>query len=173
MNDYIIKANGVDKIKVADAEIYPSDKKVIVRSNAKMDSFSKASMLINTIEKNHQIFDANLNVFGRNDYSGDGYVKYNGRGLQEQIIKLDTLFVLDKQSIGKGVISDNSNFKFNPQFLYKGKFKLEGMRKEFLYTGSYKVKHECSLISNDTSNPYAPNIVHNCSIMAFLAASIP
>ncbi|MGC6428784.1 MAG: hypothetical protein ACON4Y_06095 [Flavobacteriales bacterium] len=148
LNDYIIKANGVDKIKVADAEIYPSDKKVIVRSNAKMDSFSKASMLINTIEKNHQIFDANLNVFGRNDYSGDGYVKYNGRGLQEQIIKLDTLFVLDKQSIGKGVISDNSNFKFNPQFLYKGKFKLEGMRKEFLYTGSYKVKHECSLISN-------------------------
>ena len=148
LNDYIIKANGVDKIEVADAVISPSDGKLIIRSNAKMDKLSKASILVNKTEKYHSLYDSDIQIFGKKDYSGLGFTKYLGRGIQEQVIKLDTIYVLDNQTIAKGEISDDDNFKFNPQFLYKGSVQLEGLSKEFLYSGSYKIKHECSLISN-------------------------
>jgi hypothetical protein len=148
LEDYIIKANEVDEVFVADAAIYPSDGKIVVRSDAKIDELLKASLLINTNDKNHSVYDANIKIFGKNDYSGNGFVKYHGRGVNEQIITLDTLFVLEDQSIGRGEISADAKFKFNPQFLYKGSVQLEGSRKEFLYTGSYKIKHECNLISN-------------------------
>ena len=148
LNDYIIKANGVDEIEVADAVISPSDGKLVVRSNAKMDKLSKASIVVNKAEKYHNLYDSDIEIFGKRDYSGLGFTKYLGRGVQDQVIELDTIFVLDNQTIAKGEISENDNFKFNPQFLYKGSVQLEGLSKEFLYTGSYKIKHDCSLISN-------------------------
>jgi hypothetical protein len=148
LNDYIIKANVVNEIEVADAVISPSDGKVIIRSNAKMDKLFKTSILINKIEKYHNLFDSDVEIFSKNEYAGKGFTKYLGRGLQEQIIEFDSIYVVDNQSIAKGKISSDNNFKFNPQFLYKGNVKLEGLSKEFLYTGSYKVKHDCNLISN-------------------------
>ena len=148
LNDYIIKANGVEKIDVADAVISPTDGRVVVRSNAKMDKLFKTSILVNKDEKFHNLFDSDVDIFSKNDYSGIGFIKYTGRGIQEQTIAFDSIYVIENQTIAKGIISEEDNFKFNPQFLYKGKVKLEGLSKEFLYTGSYKIKHDCSLISN-------------------------
>ena len=72
-----------------------------------------------------------------------------GRGLDEQIVMFDTLYVDENlQSIGIGDISPERNFKFNPQFSYKGSVKMEGSKKEFLYDGAFKVMHECYLIDD-------------------------
>ena len=147
LKDYIIKAEEVDQIEVADAVIFPANKSVRVEKNAKMNRFYKSSLSVENAQNIHELYDADISVFGKNSYTGFASINFVGRGLDKQVVMFDTLYVDDsQQTIGVGDISPERNFKFNPQFSYKGSVKMEGSKKEFLYDGAFKVNHECYLI---------------------------
>ena len=147
LQDYILKAEEVDEIEVADAVIYPANKSVRVEKNANMNRFYKSSLVVKNEENTHQLYDADISIFGKYNYTGFASAKFLGRGLQEQQVLFDTLYVDNNaQSIGIGEISADRNFKFNPQFSYKGSVKMEGSKKEFLYDGAFQVLHDCFLI---------------------------
>ena len=148
LNAYIIDAKKVDEILVADAAIYPGNGKVVVLGKAKMQRFEDATLLVNTEDKYHNLFDATIDIKSKNEYAGLASVNFRGRGVQEKVIKFDTLFVLEGQTIAKGIIDRSSDFKFNLQFQFKGDVVLEGLQKEFLYDGHYKVNHECDIIED-------------------------
>ena len=149
LKDYIIQAQEVDEIQVADVAIYPTDGNVTVETGAKMRSFSSASILVNREERYHNLFDADVTVYGAKSYSGRASVIYKGRGVQEQLIQFDSLYVDSLyQSVGIGIISSDRAFKFNPQFSYKGLVKMEGSMKEFYYDGAFQVQHECYLVKD-------------------------
>ena len=149
LKDYIIEAEEVDEILVADAAIYPSDGSVTVEIGAIMRSFKGASILVNRDKRYHELFDADVTIHGSKSYTGRAFVSYKGRGVEEQIILFDSLYVDSVyQSVGIGNISENLSFKFNPKFSYKGSVKMEGSNEEFYYDGAYKVEHECYLIKD-------------------------
>ena len=149
LSDYIIQAQEVDEILVADAAIYPKNGEVTVETGSIMRPFYEASLLVNRDEKYHQLFDATITIQGKKSYSGHASINYKGRGIDEQLIQFDTLYVDSSlQSIGMGFISTERNFKFNPQFSYKGSVKMEGSEKEFYYDGAFQVQHECFLIKD-------------------------
>ena len=68
--DYIIQAKEVDEIVVADAAIHPSDGAVTVETEAKMRSFTGANILVNTEERYHELFDADVTIYGGKNYKG-------------------------------------------------------------------------------------------------------
>lgn len=146
LKDYIIEAEGVEEIVVADAEIYPNEGKVTVETNALMRTLKDASLLVNRLERYHQLFDATIDIQGRNSYTGEASLVFEGRGVEEQTIRLTTLFVDEAQSIGEGLIPEEMNFAFNPQFGYKGNVRLEGSQENLHYDGTYQVRHECAII---------------------------
>ena len=149
LQDYIIKAEEVDQIEVADAVIFPANKSVRVEKYAKMNRLYKSSLKVKNEQNTHDLYDADISIFGKNSYTGYASTRFLGRGLDEQIVMFDTLYVDENlQSIGIGDISPERNFKFNPQFSYKGSVKMEGSKKEFLYDGAFKVMHECYLIDD-------------------------
>ena len=149
LKDYIIEAQEVDEIQVADAAIYPADGNVTVETGAIMRSFTAASILVNREERYHELFDADITIYGGKSYSGKASVNYKGRGVEEQLIKFDSLYVDSiYQSVGIGTISAERDFKFNPQFSYKGSVKMEGSQKEFYYDGAFQVQHECYLVKD-------------------------
>ena len=149
LKDYIIEAQEVDEIQVADAAIYPADGNVTVETGAIMRSFTAASILVNREERYHELFDADITIYGGKSYSGKASVNYKGRGVEEQLIKFDSLYVDSiYESVGIGTISAERDFKFNPQFSYKGSVKMEGSQKEFYYDGAFQVQHECYLVKD-------------------------
>ena len=149
LKDYIIEAEEVDEIQVADAAIYPADGSVTVETGAIMRSFKGASILVNRDKRYHELFDADVTIYGGKSYTGRASVNYKGRGVEEQLIHFDSLYVDSVyQSVGIGTISSDKEFKFNPQFSYKGSVKMEGSMKEFYYDGSFQVQHECYLVKD-------------------------
>ena len=147
--DYIIEAQEVYEIEVADAIIFPSDGFVTVESGGIMRSFKGANILVNKEKRYHELFDADVTIHGGKSYSGSASINFNGRGVGEQLIRFDSLYVDSiNQSVGFGTISKNLAFKFNPKFSYKGSVKMEGSTKEFYYDGAYKVEHECYLVND-------------------------
>lgn len=147
--DYIIQAQEVDEILVADAAIYPGDGAVTVETGSIMRTLNNASLLINTEERYHELFDASINIQGGKSYTGVASVNYQGRGIDTQVIRFDTLFIDSTlQSVGYGEIFPERGFQFNPQFAYKGKVIMEGSMKDFLYDGAFQVKHECYLVND-------------------------
>ncbi len=149
LKDYIIQAEEVDEIQVADAAIYPADGAVTVETGSIMRTLYNATLMVNRDERYHELFDATIDIQGGKSYSGRASVNYKGRGIEEQIIQFDTLYVDSAfQSVAFGEISAEREFKFNPQFSYKGSVKMEGSQKEFLYDGSFQVQHECYLVND-------------------------
>ncbi len=148
LKDYIIEAGGVEKIVVADAEIYPNEGSVTVETGAFMQTLENATLLVNRDERFHQLFDATISIQGRYSYTGEGTITYQGRNVDEQNIRFTNLMVRDEQTIGEGMIPEEMRFAFNPQFGFKGAVRLEGNHKELFYEGAYQVRHECSIIPN-------------------------
>lgn len=147
--DYIIKADKVDEIYVADAVIYPPNGSVVVETDAKMRPFYDASILVNRNARYHELFDADVTIYGSKNYKGNASVNYKGRGIDEQLIRFDTLYVdSTHQSVGIGKISQDDGFKFNPKFLFKGSVKMEGLMQDFYFDGAFQVQHECYLIKD-------------------------
>ena len=133
LKDYIIEAEEVDEIEVADALLYPPDGFVTVETEAIMRSFKGASLIVNREKRYHELFDADVTIHGGKSYSGRASVNYKGRGVNEQLIRFDTLYVDSAyQTVGIGNISSERGFKFNPQFSYKGSVKMEGSKKSFI-----------------------------------------
>lgn len=146
LKDYIIEAGGVEEIVVADAEIYPNEGKVTVETGAFMRTLEDATLLVNRVDRYHQLFDATINIQGRYSYTGEATITYQGRAVEEQNIRLTEILVREEQTIGEGMIPEETKFAFNPQFGFKGDVRLEGNHKELFYTGAYQVRHECSII---------------------------
>ena len=136
------------EIIVADAEIYPENGDVVVETNALMRTLHNASLLVNRTERYHQLFDATIDIQGRKSYSGNASYHFKGRGLEEQTLHFTSLYIDEEQTIGLGKITEEMNFSFNPQFLYKGDVRLEGSQDNLYYHGTYQVQHECSIIEN-------------------------
>ena len=114
-----------------------------------MRSFKGASLIVNREKRYHELFEADLTVHGGKSYSGKASVNYKGRGVNEQLIRFDTLYVDSAyKTVGIGNISSERGFKFNPQFSYKGSVKMEGSKKEFYYDGAFQVQHECYLVKD-------------------------
>ncbi len=149
LKDYIIEAEEVYEILVADAAIYPADGSVTVETGAIMRSFKGASILANRDKRYHELFDADVTIHGGKSYAGRASVNYKGTGVDEQLIRFDSLYVDSVyQSVGIGTINPDRGFKFNPQFSYKGSVKMEGSMKEFYYDGAFQVQHECYLVKD-------------------------
>ena len=68
LKDYIIKADNVDEIYVADAIIYPPNGSVVVETDAKMRTFNDASILVNRNARYHELFDADVTIYGSKNY---------------------------------------------------------------------------------------------------------
>jgi len=140
----LISAEEVEFIYVADSRIYPNDGKVVIRKKAKMDPLENAKILANIITKYHEIYDANVSITGKKNYSGNGKYKYIDEEAREQIIMLNEIGVdTTIQTFGKGIITDSANFTLSPKFAFSGAVTLKASNKYLNFDGFCKISHSC------------------------------
>lgn len=150
LNNFIISAEKVDHIDVADAIIYPDSGKVTIRQSAKMDPLEDSKIVANRITKFHTFYESNVNVLGKFNYNASGKYDYEDVTGAKQLIDFSTIGVDSaKQTFAVGQITEEASFTLSPNFDYKGKAKLFASQEFLTYDGSTRIKHDCPGITRD------------------------
>jgi len=149
LKDYTLAAEGVKKIDVADAEIYPDGGDVLILKQARMQTLENAKLMANRTTKYHNFYDAEINIFSRKNYKGTATYDYVDVAGQKRAIKFEPLTVDSaSQTYGRGDIKEEENFTLSPNFKYKGTVELYASKQNLRYTGSTKIVHNCEGIGS-------------------------
>ena len=144
LKKYIISANEVKFIRVADATIYPGDGKVVIEKNAVMQTLKESRIIANNTNRYHAIYNATSNIYGRKNYSSSGSYDYVDETKNKQIIKLDVVSVDSSyQTYAKGKIGITENFTLSPNFGFTGSVTLHANDQFLQFDGCTKISHEC------------------------------
>ncbi|MCD4735523.1 MAG: hypothetical protein K8R53_05735, partial [Bacteroidales bacterium] len=145
LKDNIIRAQDVKYIRVADAAIFPIDKKVDIRKAAKLKTFEEADILANTVTKFHHIYDATVDIYSKNDYWAIGNIDYIDETGYKQKIKLSKVSVDEiLQTTARGHISDSLGFTLSNDFDFAGNLRLKASREFLTFDGGFRIRHTCS-----------------------------
>lgn len=144
-NTKIIDAFKVQLVQVGDAFVYPDSSHLVIRAAAKMDPLKNAVIKANTITEYHNIYDADLNIKGRLNYTGTGKIDYVDEEKNKQIIELNKIYLdTTYQTIGVGEIKKEEGFTLSPNYQYYGDVRLEAAKPLLNFSGYSKIFHTCS-----------------------------
>ncbi|MBK7873314.1 MAG: hypothetical protein IPJ74_22905 [Saprospiraceae bacterium] len=93
-----LKISGVPHIVAADAFIYPDSGYVEVQPGGVMTTLENAKIVCDTVNQNHVINRATVNILGRRFYRASGFYEYNIADKQQEIEFQD----ITGQPVGKG-----------------------------------------------------------------------
>lgn len=142
-NDYIITASGVGVIRVADAAVFPGDKKVIIYRDAVMDTLRNANILANVTSEYYKFYNSTVKIKGKKKYDANGYYDYKNETEVPQTIFFDKIGIERESTIASGEIIQDQNFKITQHFGFQGNVKAYAAIDSLEYTGSTNIAYEC------------------------------
>jgi len=145
LKEYVLHADDVKYIRVADAAIFPADHKIIVNPGAKINTIGNAQILANTVTRYHEIYDAVVDIKGRNKHSGIGNYDYvDEKDVRQKIFLRDIGVDPSFQTVGNGFVSDSTGFKISADFDFSGNILLYANREFLNFDGGFRIQHTCS-----------------------------
>ncbi len=149
MEDYFLEAFEVKQIDVADAGIQPKDEYVAIEKEAYMRPFTGSKIVANRNDKWHEVYEADIQVYSRNNYGAEGDYDYLDESKKAWTIHFDTIGVENKTSFAFGSVAEEDDFFLSPFFAYNGNVRMYG-NKEFLQlTGSTHIQSTCTEVRTD------------------------
>jgi hypothetical protein len=147
LKDYLITAQKVPFIDVADARITPDSGKLYIHKNAVMEPLVRAKIEANTVTKYHHIYNADLTITSRINYSGSGFYDYvdeikNSKAIFFNNIHVDTTH----QTVANTTIPDTAHFNLSPNFSYHGGVTLKASNSHLYFDGVARIMHQCNEI---------------------------
>jgi hypothetical protein len=143
LKDYAIRAKDVKILRVADAAIFPSDGLITIYENARIEPLRYATIIADTLTRLHRISAANIELFSKNSFKGDGFYDYVDAEDNLQTIGFQRIGVENKRTVAVGEIADTLNFMLNPHFGFRGKVQLKSERKMLEFEGGYRINNPC------------------------------
>jgi len=145
LKEYTLYAEDVKYIRVADAAVFPADKKIVIKEDAKMNTIADAQILANTVTRFHEIYDCVIDIYGKNDYEGIGNYDYvDEKGVRQQVflreIGVDPTF----QTVGNGNVSETTGFTISNDYDFTGNITLNANREFLNFDGGFRIRHTCN-----------------------------
>jgi len=148
LRKYIISAEEVKLIRVADATVYPGDGKVVIEKNAVMQTLKESKIIANNTNRYHTVYNATTNIYGKKNYASSGYYDYVDETKNKQTIKFDVVSVDSTyQTYAKGKIGITENFTLSPNFGFTGDVYMQANQQFLTFDGSTKISHECEAMN--------------------------
>ncbi len=145
LKEYTLYAEDVKYIRVADAAIFPADRKIVIKPDAKMNTIASANILANSVTRYHEIYDAVVDIKARRDYSGIGNYDYvDETGFRQQIFLREINVDQTYQTVGNGNVSDTTGFKLSKEFLFTGTATLLANNQFLNFNGGFKIREQCN-----------------------------
>lgn len=144
--NFIITAEAVKEIRVADARVIPDSGKVTVERNAYMRPLENSQIEANSVTKYHHLFNCHTEIFGRFSYIASGDYAYVDELKKEQIIHFSKVAPdTSGQTYAEGNISDSAQFMLSPAFDYQGKVILAANNQFLVFDGTTGLQHDCAI----------------------------
>jgi hypothetical protein len=144
LNKYVIDAEGVKLIRVADAAIFPDSSYVKIIQGGQIQTLKNAGILADTTNLFHTIEHAEVKIISRKNFQATGAYQYVDKKNVMQQIPLHLIAVdSEYRTYAQGDITEKLNFFLNPHFAFKGKVNLTSVRKELFFEGGFQTQDEC------------------------------
>ncbi len=142
LNSYVLYANKVPYIHIADASAIPDSGKVIIRQYGKMDTLRRAKLVVDTANKFHTLYNCDLYVAGKYEYYGKGFYDYIDRSGKKNKIRFSDVRSekLTKRTLAKGFINIPDDFTLSPRIQYRGDVFLTGANRGLDFNGFFMAK---------------------------------
>ena len=150
LRNYTIDIEYIKLIKVADAAIFPEAGKLRVLRDAQIETLKNATLIADTINKHHELYQAEVNIFGRKQYTAKAWINYTDRLGARQPVYLSDIGVNDMGvTTGYGQTPPEEVFFLSPEYLYQGAIKLVAADPYLHFEGGYRLNQECVLNYNN------------------------
>ncbi|MEC7863622.1 MAG: hypothetical protein VYB55_00990, partial [Bacteroidota bacterium] len=117
LKDYIIHADGVENIAVADAIIYPDSGIVTIAKKAVIETLYGANILADDLTEYHTFTNATVNIKSAHNYTGNGDYTYKDATNNEQQIFFKEIKVdEDTITIARGDVATDKVFHIDSKF---------------------------------------------------------
>ena len=142
-----LDVSGVPYITVADAKITPENNQVQILENAKLDRFTNATLVIDTLNEYHNLYNGTIDILSRNEF--------RGKATYELVSATDTFAIeltsfrrdnvqQDKRTVtvhtvADGEVRENQNVVISPGMLYRGKVKMHAVKEALELDGEVKL----------------------------------
>jgi hypothetical protein len=148
-NRFALIADGVPFIAVADAYIIPDSNRVYVAENAKMRSFRNAGITMDSLQKFHKLYQGEIQVESRKNFSGFAQYNFKNAGSQSYPIKFGYFTPTEETGSKKekpsfftktiGTINEKDVFFVAPSIRYYGEVAMASNKEHLDFKGFVKV----------------------------------
>lgn len=143
LRDYAIRAEDVKILRVADAAVFPGDGLITIYENARMEPLSNAVIIADTASRHHQLSAANVSIFSKSNFSGNGIYDYYDESGSLQHIEFASIRVENNRTVASGIIPEEAGFMLSPHFSFMGRVELVAERKTLEFNGGYRIYNTC------------------------------
>ncbi|MFM9951395.1 MAG: hypothetical protein ACKV1O_25905 [Saprospiraceae bacterium] len=144
LKNSLLQISHVPHIVAADAFIYPDSNYVEIGPEGVMKKFEDAKIVADTLNKQHVINKAKVEILGRKLYKASGYYEYNIAGRDQEILFQEII----GQRIGKGQMDEKrvetrasgtvevkDSFYIDHKTTFQGKISLNAQSKNLTFDG--------------------------------------
>jgi len=150
LKDYIIHANGVEDIAVADAIIYPDSGIVTVQKKAIIQTLYGAKVLADDLTEYHTFTNASVDIISAHKYTASGdYTYTDAMNQQQQIFFKEIRVGEDTITMARGDVETDKPFHIDSKFDFKGSLDLFADRKNLIFDGYFMANHSCELLDKE------------------------
>ncbi|HHP7240921.1 MAG TPA: hypothetical protein ACFCUD_04585 [Cyclobacteriaceae bacterium] len=144
--------NGIPFITVADAKIIPQNNRTIIQENSKLQTLTNAEIILDTLNEYHYLYDAEVEIFSKNDYAGSATYQLTTASMDTFAIRFENFnlqeieYEGDKKrkkykltTVSEANVDENDLLKISSEIFYKGKVKLFAFREALSLDGFVKL----------------------------------
>jgi hypothetical protein len=144
LDNYIIDAEDVKLVRVADAAIFPDSNYIKISKGGQIQILKNAGIIADTANRFHTIEQAEVSILSRKNFQAKGIYQYHDTSNVVQEVPLSLISVDSTgRTFARGVINDKLKFSLNPHFAFKGKMSLTSVRKELFFEGGFQTRDDC------------------------------
>ena len=148
LQTYTINVEDVRMLKVADAAIFPYGNNLQIIRDGHIPTLKNARIIADTANKFHHFYEAEVNIFSKNNYSAEGYIDYVDRNMIHQPIKMQSIAVNDGVTTALGSLPPDEIFFLSPEYFFKGDISVVANNKNMRFTGGYQINQECLFLGD-------------------------
>jgi hypothetical protein len=172
--------SGIPYIVVADAKITPENNQVTIFENAKINELKNTTIVMDTLNEYHQLYNGNINIVSRNKFLGNATYRYMNTNndtfsIQFRSFDLEETLLNRRQNklrtVSSGQIEEKDNFIISPGMIYKGDVTMYADVKPLELDGFVKLNFK-TISSNNTWIVYQNNDENRQEVMFDFANSL-
>ncbi|PLX03605.1 MAG: hypothetical protein C0595_06530 [Marinilabiliales bacterium] len=143
LQDYTLDIENVRLLKVADAAIFPKDKKIQIIRDGQIPTLIDARIIADTANKFHSFYNAEVNIFSKHNYSANGYIDYVDRNKIHQAIFMNDIGVNNGMTSAYGSLPPGDIFFLSPEYYFTGDISVKADEKLFRFNGGFQISQQC------------------------------